>query len=225
MVLAAKAIAEDHIESGMVLGLGSGSAVAKFAKALGELIKNGKLKDLSIVPSSMQSWLLAKENSIPISKDSAHCPPALDATVDGADQISLKTRAMVKGGGGALLREKIILSSSSHSYILADSSKIVEKLNHSVPIEIVQFAAESVQEKLVRGFKAKPVLRKLDKGYPYFTESGNVILDSQFGHKVEDPLKLEQEIKALAGVIEVGIFNCKIDRFYVGNEDGSYDSH
>jgi ribose 5-phosphate isomerase A len=223
--LAAKAIVDGHLKSGMVLGLGSGSAVAKFAKKLGESISMGDLKDVSIVPSSMQSWLLAKENSIPIIQDSAHCPAALDAAVDGADQISLKTRSMIKGGGGALLREKVILSSAKQSYILVDETKISEKLNRFVPVEVVQFAVESVREKLVRSFKAKPLLRTLDKGYPYFTESGNVILDSKFQEEIVDPVRLESDLRMIAGVVEVGIFNCRVDKFYVGTRNGSFESH
>jgi ribose 5-phosphate isomerase A len=225
MILAGKTVAEKHVKNDMVLGLGSGSAVAKFAKALGESVRKGCLKDLAIVPSSMQAWLLARENSLPLYADSAHCPTNLDAAVDGADQIALSSRSMIKGGGGALLREKIILTSAKHSYILVDSTKVVEMLNKPVPIEVVQFAVSTVQEKLQREFKAESVLRKLDKGYPFFTESGNIVLDCKFGERIRDPLKLEQQLKSIPGVIEVGVFNCRIDKFYVGGQDGSLESH
>ncbi len=225
MILAGKPVAENHVKNDMVLGLGSGSAVAKFAKALGESVRKGSLKDLAIVPSSMQAWLLARENCLPLFADSAHCPRTLDAAVDGADEIALASRSMIKGGGGALLREKIILSSAKHSYILVDSTKVVEMLNRSVPIEVVQFAVSTVQEKLKGEFKAETVLRKLDKGYPFFTESGNIVLDCKFGERIRDPLKLEQQLKSIPGVMEVGVFNCKIDKFYVGGQDGSLESH
>jgi ribose 5-phosphate isomerase A len=226
MVLAAQTLAQNHVNSGMIIGLGSGSAVAKFAKALRSLIGKGRdLKDISVVPSSMQAWLLARENSLPLFQDSSHCPPSLDIAVDGADQVSFASRSMIKGGGGALLKEKIILSSSKQSYILIDSSKIAERLERPVPIEVVQFAVRSVEERLKRDFKAKPLLRKLDKGYPFFTESGNLILDCQLEEDVQEPLKLEQELKSLPGVSEVGIFNCNVDKFYVGYQDGSVKSH
>jgi ribose 5-phosphate isomerase A len=225
IVLAGKTVAENHVRSGMVLGLGSGSAVAKFAKSLGELTRKGTLKDISIVPSSMQAWLLAKENSLPLHGDSAHCPRTLDVAVDGADQISLRTRSMIKGGGGALLREKIILSASKHSYVLVDSFKVVERLSRPIPVEVVQFAVGSVQKKIETDLKADPVLRKLDKGYPFFTESGNVILDCQFREMIQEPLKLESSLKSLPGVVEAGIFNCKVDKFYVAGRDGSFESH
>jgi ribose 5-phosphate isomerase A len=216
MVLAAKAVVENHIRSHVILGLGSGSAVAKFAEALGKALAEGKLNDVVIVPSSMQSWLLAKRHSLSLS-DSAHCPSSLDVTVDGADQIALPSRAMIKGGGGALLREKILLAASKQSYILVDSSKVKEEgfLDRSVPVEVVPFAVDSIRELLKQEFEAEPVLRTLEKGYPYFTESGNVILDCKFSRKIEDPANVELSIKNLAGVIEVGIFNCKVDKFYV----------
>ncbi len=214
--------AAKQVRDGEVLGLGSGSTVARFARALGDRIKKNNLNVL-IVPSSMQAWMLARENKLKFHPDSAHCPKILDLAVDGADQIATKSRAMIKGGGGQLLREKIILSSSRRVFILVDSSKVVRKLSRSVPIEVVQFALESVQEKLEREFNSKPALRKLDKGYPYYTESGNVILDAQFG-EVDHPKELEVSVKELPGVVEVGIFNCKVDRFFIGNQDGSAET-
>jgi ribose 5-phosphate isomerase A len=225
MVLAGKTVAEKHLKSGMIVGLGSGSAVSKFANSLGQLVKKGQLKDLAIVPSSMQAWLLAKENSLTLHADSGHCPGSLDVAVDGADQISLLTRSMIKGGGGALLREKIILSSSKHTYILVDSSKLANKLNKSIPVEVVQFAVDSVREKIQSEFSAQPVLRTLEKGYPFFTESGNVILDCQFSKELDEPMKTELSLKALPGVIEDGVFNSKVDKFYVGKRDGAFESH
>lgn len=225
MILAAKTVAENHIESGMIVGLGSGSASSKFAASLGELVKKGQLKDIAIVPSSMQAWLLAEHNSLTLYSDSAHCPDSLDAAVDGADQISLRTRSMIKGGGGALLREKIILSASKHSYILVDSSKVTENLDRSIPVEVVQFAVNSVHERIKSEFNAEPVLRVLEKGYPFFTESGNVILDCRNFDSIEEPSQLELSLKSVPGVVEVGIFNCKVDKFYVGGQNGSYESH
>jgi ribose 5-phosphate isomerase A len=149
----------------------------------------------------------------------------VDVTVDGADQVSPTTRSMIKGGGGALLREKIILSASTETYILVDSSKIVRKLDRSIPVEVIQFAANSTQEKIRRELSAKPRLRKLDKGYPYFTESGNIILDCDFPEPIEDPIRIEQSLKNIPGVVEAGVFTCKVDKFYVGNPTGDLDSY
>ncbi len=219
----AKTAAHDLIRSSDVLGLGSGSAVARFAKALGERARKESLK-ITVVPSSMQSWLLATENGLTLTNDSAHCPPVVDVAVDGADQISLSTRSMIKGGGGALLKEKIIISSAKKCYILADESKYVQKLNRSVPVEVTQFSALSVEHKVKQQLGAEPVLRKLDKGYPFFTESGNVILDCQFKESISDPVGLETKIKTIPGVVEAGIFNNPVDKFYKVNQKGTFET-
>jgi ribose 5-phosphate isomerase A len=225
LIALGRAVVENHIHSGIVMGLGSGSAVAKFAKALGSAIKNSEISGISIVPSSTQAWLVAQENSLPIHADAAHCPKSLDLAVDGADQISLRTRSMIKGGGGALLREKIILTASSHSYILADSSKVANELSHPVPLEVVPFAIESVEEAISKRLNGVPSLRKLDKGYPFFTESGNLILDCQFARTISDPLESEKTLKSIPGVVEAGLFNCPVDKFYVASKDGSIESY
>lgn len=213
----------DLICSGDVVGLGSGSTVARFAKALGIRIEKESLK-LSIVPSSTQAWLLAKENGLPLSQDSAHCPTSLDIAVDGADQIAISSRSMIKGGGGALLREKIIISSSKKCYILADQSKYVLHLARSVPIEVVQFSLVAVESKIRSSLGGTCELRKLDKGYPFFTESGNLILDCRFGESISDPIALESRVKMIPGVVEVGVFNCRIDKFLRANQDGTFDA-
>ena len=222
-LLAVAERATRQVRDGDVLGLGSGSTVARFAKVLGERVKKDKL-DVCVVPSSMQAWILARENGLEFLPDSAHCPNSIDIAVDGADQVATKTRSMIKGGGGQLLREKIVLASSRRTFILVQRAKVVERLSRSVPIEVVQFALETVQEKLKRDFDAKAVLRKLDKGYPYYTESGNVILDAEFRGEVKDPKSLEATVKGIPGVVEVGVFNCKVDKFFIGNQDGSVEA-
>jgi ribose 5-phosphate isomerase A len=219
----AQSAAKDLITKGSVLGLGSGSAVARFAKALGDRVKRESL-DITVVPSSMQSWILANTNSLILANDSAHCPPEIDIAVDGADQVALSTRSMIKGGGGALLKEKIIISSAKQCCILADESKFVEKLNRPVPVEVTQFSTLSVEHKLKTTFGANPVLRKLDKGYPYFTESGNLILDIELKEPISDPQGLEKKIKTVPGVVEAGIFNNPVKTFYRANQNGTFDS-
>ncbi len=215
--------AENLLKNGDTLGLGSGSAVARFAKALGERVKKEALK-ISVIPSSMQSFLLASENGLEFSKDTAHCPETIDVAVDGADQISLPTRSMIKGGGGALLKEKIIIAASKKCYILGDDSKFVDALLRSVPVEVTQFSYLSTGSMIRRKYGAETVLRKLEKGYPYYTESGNVILDCQLKSAIADPKILEREIKSIPGVVECGIFNEKVEAFYRANRDGSFDS-
>lgn len=220
----AESAARELIRNSDVLGLGSGSAVARFARALGERVKNEGLK-ISIVPSSMQSWLLAKENGLTLSTDSAHCPASVDVVVDGADQISLSTRSMIKGGGGALLKEKILISSSKKCYIIADESKYVDRLTRSVPVETTQFSVLPVEQMIRKQLGGEPILRRLDKGYPFYTESGNVILDCKFELGISDPAALEAKVKTIPGVLEVGIFNSNVNKFYRANQDGTFDSH
>jgi len=217
----AEAVAGSLSENDL-LGLGSGSAVARFAKALGRRVKTEQLK-IHVIPSSMQSFLLAQENGLELARDTARCPEAIDVVVDGADQISVSTKSMIKGGGGALLKEKILISASKKTLILADQSKYVKKLSRSVPVEIGQFAYLRLTGEIHRKFGAEPSLRKLDKGYPYYTESGNVILDCQFREEISSPRDLERELKMIPGVVECGIFNSEVDKFYRANQDGSVD--
>jgi len=206
-----------------LLGLVSGSAVAKFARALGKRVKSESLK-IFVVPSSMQSFLLTRENGLELARDTARCPESIDAVVDGADQISVSTRSMIKGGGGALLKEKILISASKKTIILADQSKYVKRLDRSVPVEITQFSYLKVAGEIHRKFGADPALRKLDKGYPYYTESGNVILDCQFREEISSPRDLERELKMIPGVVECGIFNSEVDKFFRANHDGTFDT-
>ena len=137
----------------------------------GERVKKESLK-ISVIPSSMQSWILATENGLNLVNDSAHCPAIVDVAVDGADQISLATRSMIKGGGGALLKEKIIISSAKKCYILADESKYVKKLNRSVPVEVTQFSALSVEQKMKKQLGAEPSLEKTGQGIPILHRIG-----------------------------------------------------
>jgi ribose 5-phosphate isomerase A len=211
------------VHNGDLVGLGSGSTVAKFAIELGKRVRSESLK-VSVVPSSTQAWILANDNGIPVAQDSAHCPPKLDLAFDGADQISVATRSMIKGGGGALLKEKIILSCSQKNYILADYNKYVLELDKSVPVEVIQFSVSSAEEKLKQNFPCIPTLRKLDKGYPFFTESGNLILDCQFKMPMTDALSLERRIKIIPGVVEAGLFNCRVEKFYKATPDGSFET-
>jgi len=220
----AKTCADELVTNDIILGLGSGSAVARFAKALGERSKKESLR-IKVVPSSIQSWMLARENSLDMAGDTSHCPETIDLTIDGADQIAIGRRAMIKGGGGALLKEKIIISASKSCYILGDESKFVPVLSRSVPVEVVQFAVVSAGKLISEEAGAKPELRKLEKGYPYDTESGNIILDCHFKGPIEDPVGTERKIKSIPGVVECGIFNSKVHKFFRAKKDGTFDSN
>jgi len=218
----AEAVAQS-LTAGDLLGLGSGSAVAKFARAFGQRIRSESIR-IEVIPSSMQSFLLARENGLELARDSARCPESIDVVVDGADQISLSPRSMIKGGGGALLKEKILISASKKTFILADHTKFVRMLNRSVPVEVTQFSYLRAEAEIRRKFGADPVLRRLDKGYPYYSESGNIILDCQFKEEISAARDMERELKMIPGVVECGIFNEEVERFYRANQDGSFDT-
>jgi ribose 5-phosphate isomerase A len=146
--------------------------------------------------------------------------PDIDIVFDGADQIDAKFN-MIKGGGGALLREKIVISAAKRVVIVADESKFVQSFNRPVPIEVHPMARSTVYRKLSE-MEAKPTLRALDKGYPFVTENGNVILDTTFP-SITDPKKKEIELKSIAGVLEVGLFTRRADVYYKARSDGTFE--
>ena len=129
---------------------------------------------------------------------------------------------MIKGGGGALLREKILISAAKKVVIVADASKFVQSFSRSVPIEVHPMARSILSKKLAE-MGGQPLLRTLDKGYPLVTENGNLILDTFFP-SISDPKKMEGELKNFAGVLEVGLFTRRADIYYKAKEDGSFET-
>lgn len=198
-----------------VVGLGSGSTVGFIVKEMAKLPDKGSVE---FVPTSLQIKLEAEKSSLRIADENTI--PDMDIVFDGADQIDGKYN-MIKGGGGALLREKILISAAKKVIIVADASKFVEFFSRSVPIEVHPMARSLVSKKLEQ-MKGKPVLRKLDKGYPFVTENGNLILDVLFP-AITEPKKMELELKNIAGVLEVGIFTRIADIYYKANSDGSFE--
>ena len=128
---------------------------------------------------------------------------------------------MIKGGGGALLREKILISSAKKIVIAADEGKFVKSFSRSVPIEVHPMARTAVGDKLQKA-GGRPAMRTLDKGYPFITENGNVILDTTFA-SIQDPRRMEVELKSIAGVMEVGIFTRRADAYYKAKSDGTFE--
>ena len=199
-----------------VVGLGSGSTVGFIVKEMAKLPDKGSIE---FVPTSLQIKLEAEKSSLRIADENTI--PDMDIVFDGADQIDGKYN-MIKGGGGALLREKILISAAKKVIIVADASKFVEFFSRSVPIEVHPMARSLVSKKLEQ-MKGKPVLRKLDKGYPFVTENGNLILDVLFP-AITEPKKMELELKNIAGVLEVGIFTRRADVYYKAKSDGSFET-
>ncbi len=192
--------AASHIRDGMIIGLGSGSTVASFLDLLSQRVKSNDL-NIRVIPTSLQIKLKAEELGFEIADHTLI--PYIDLVYDGADEIDADLN-MIKGGGGALLREKIVMYAAKKSIILASANKFVDRLNMKVPVEVLPFARSYVIDRL-KDMNGKPSIRMLNKGYPFITENGNIILDTDFGI-IEEPYRLEEEVKHIAGVIEVGIF-------------------
>jgi ribose 5-phosphate isomerase A len=189
---------------GMTLGLGSGSTVAALLDELSPLVM-AKQRRIVGVPTSTQIEMVALRNGITLAPFSG----SVDLVIDGADQVDAGLN-LVKGGGGALLREKVVMSSAKEAVVVASEDKFARRLCERgvrVPIEVVPMARESAKVKLSM-LGGVPEERLLPKGYPYFTENGNVILDTMF-EPLEDPKSFEVKLKAVPGVAEVGIFTWK----------------
>ncbi len=201
-----KAAAEkavEQVKSGMVLGLGTGSS-AKFAiMKIGQLWQAGTLTNLVGIPTSEGSTALAHEYGIPLTTLDAY--PVVDLAIDGADEIDPNLN-LIKGLGGALLREKMIESATKHFIVVADGSKVVDKLGTRapVPVEIVQFAWQ-VQARWLESLGCTPILRG-SKSQPYVTDNGNYILDCHFSNGIDHPAELAAILKSRTGVVEHGLF-------------------
>ena len=198
-----------------MIGLGSGSTVGFIVREMAELPDK---ESIEFMPTSLQIKLEAEKCSLRITDENRI--PKIDIAFDGADQIDRKFN-MIKGGGGALLREKILISAAKKVVIVADAPKFVQSFSRSVPIEVHPMARSIVSMKLVE-VGGRPVLRTLDKGYPLITENGNLILDTFFP-SIADPKKMELELKNIAGVLEVGFFTRRADIYYKAKNDGSFE--
>jgi ribose 5-phosphate isomerase A len=217
---AIKALSSDALKSvkdDYVIGLGSGRAATVLVKSLSKLIK---LKNYNIrgVPTSLQIKLTAEKGGIPLVE--ADQVEHIDIVFDGADQIDSQ-KYVIKGGGGALLRENILFSLAKKVVVMADKTKFVKNFTRTVPVEIHPLARNSVT-KSIKKLGGNAQIRSLDRGYPFFTENGNVILDCDFG-TIKNPKVLTEKIKQTAGVLESGIFLRKPDVIYRAKENGKYD--
>ncbi len=189
------------VESGMTVGLGSGSTATLWIKLLGERVRDQGL-DIRAIASSDDSERLGRSYGISF-VNFEECQ-SLDLTVDGADEIAPKL-ALIKGGGGKLLREKIVASASKRFVIVADESKQVEKLGRfPLPVEVIPMAAPLVRDSL-RGLGFTPTVRVNRDGTRYITDEGNLILDCS-ALLIENPEGIAAEIDSIIGVVEHGLF-------------------
>jgi ribose 5-phosphate isomerase A len=206
---AAGEAAAELVKSGMVVGLGTGSTVAWTIRRLGQRVKEEDLEILG-VPTSYQAEDLAISCAIKLTTLNQH--PVLDLAIDGADQVDFRLFA-IKGGGAAHTREKVVACSARKFVVVADESKYVEKLSHSVPVEVLPFASRLVELRL-RKLVGVPVLRlgKMKDG-PVITDNGNFVIDVDFG-VIADPLSLAAELSQIPGLVEHGIFD-NVDLAYL----------
>lgn len=190
----------EFVQDGMVVGLGSGSTATHFIKLLGGKVKRGlKIRG---IPSSKASEDLAKSLSIPVI-DFRQCAE-IDVAIDGADEIGPHL-ALIKGGGGALLREKIVASAAKRFIVVADSSKVVPLLGKfPLPVEVIPMAAPLIEKK-IRALGIRSRVRQAKSGGDYITDEGNLILDCECG-EIQDPEALAAAIRAMVGVVEHGLF-------------------
>ena len=207
-----------EVESGMKLGLGTGSTVAFFLEALAQRMKDGEVTDVVGVPTSLRTEEACRSLGIPLG-DLRDLSP-LDLCVDGADEVDPHLNA-VKGLGGALLREKMVAQASGRFVIIADLGKEVAKLGtrSPLPVEVVPFQWPC-HERFLNDLGASPELRLTESGDPYVTDNQNFILDCHFSSGIDDPEALGRALEGRAGVVEHGLFLGLAEAAFLGTPDG-----
>jgi ribose 5-phosphate isomerase A len=209
--LAARA-AVQLVESGNIVGLGSGSTATYAIRFLAERVREG-LKIVGI-PTSQKTKQLAEQLGIPLSTLEEH--PQIDIDIDGADEIDAQLN-LIKGGGGALLREKVVASASRRFIVVAESTKLVARLGKfPLSVEVIPFA-ESVIQTHIEALGAPVSLRRYAYGNPYVTDEGHHILDCNFG-EIADPPELAQKLRSIPGVVEHGLFIDMAEMAFVGKD-------
>jgi ribose 5-phosphate isomerase A len=204
------------LQHNMVLGLGTGSTADHFLQALASHLKNGKLSNIIGIPTSHQSEKRARELGIPLTTLAQHPQP--DLTVDGADEIDPQLN-LIKGLGGALLREKIVAQNSLKLLIIADSGKCVTHLGTQspLPVEVTPFGHES-HVLFFQKLGAVSTLRKCSDGSTFVTDNGNYIYDCQFS-QIADPVALEAALASRAGIVTCGLFLKMAEIALVGDNE------
>ncbi len=215
------------VESSMVVGLGTGSTAAFAIAALVRRVRDEGLR-IEAIPTSERSGELARAGGIPLTDFGRH--RHVDLTIDGADEIARGSLHLVKGLGGALLREKIVASASRREVIIADAAKLVDRLGTHVPVpvEVAAFGWQATAARLARlgaGVTLRPGVASGDRpggaadAAPFVTDGGNLVLDCRFG-AIEDPAALAQALQAIVGVLETGLFIGMATEAFVAGPDG-----
>jgi ribose 5-phosphate isomerase A len=195
--------AADYVQHGMVVGLGSGSTAAYATLAIAERLRDGVLRDIVAVPTSEETAILARREGIPLIDLDER--PAIDVTIDGADEVDAQLN-VIKGMGGFLLREKIVAYATHRQIIVADDSKYVERLGTlgPVPVEVVRFGWRHTEAALART-GATTIRRIKHDGTPFITDEGNYIIDCRYPG-INAPYELTTTLNAIPGVVDNGLF-------------------
>lgn len=227
----------DEIKSGMIVGFGSGSTFAFALEMIAQKIKSGELKDIKGVPSSIETEKRARELGIDVislnqvSSTQHQASKIIDVTLDGADEVypersegssdeGSRSFNLIKGGGGAHLREKILFQNSKRTVVIIDDSKLSDELGSKslLPVEVIPFAVE-VEKKFLESLGAKVSLRLDEDGSDYITDEGNLILDADFG-AIKNLVELNNLLNNRAGIVEHGLFLDAASVVYCASNDG-----
>lgn len=206
--------AADRVKSGLIVGLGTGSTTAYTIQFLGERLKSGELKDIKGIPTSFQAEVLAKQYGIPLTTLDA--VDHIDIAIDGADEVDPQ-KNLIKGGGAAHTREKIVDYLAEQFIVVVDSSKLVDRLGSSfpVPVEVIPMAITPVMQAIEK-LGGKPELRMgVKKAGPVITDQGNMVIDVKFD-AIDQPAELEKTLNNIPGVLENGLFINVTDLVLVG---------
>ena len=209
--------AVDYVQSGMVVGLGYGSTAIHALRLIGQRIRQGELEGIQAIPTANLIAGEARKAGIPLTSLKEHS--RIDVTIDGADEVDPALN-LIKGGGGALLREKIVAQATILEVIVVDEKKLSPVLgtNFDLPIEMIPFGLRPL-EAYMRSLGAEPTLRTKPDGAPFVTDGGNHILDCHFG-PIDDAYALSAELKSRAGIVEHGLFLDLASEIIVAAGDG-----
>lgn len=206
-----------YVVSGMVVGLGTGSTAYYALQRISELLATGELENIYGIPSSIHTAQEAQKMGIPLSSLDDH--PRISVTIDGADEVDPQLN-LIKGGGGALLREKILAQNSKREIIIVDQTKLVRQLgsSHPLPVEVLPYACRS-EMNFLESLGAQVTLRTNKDGSTYKTDQDNLILDCRFG-PIAEPDQLAAALSSRAGILEHGLFLALASQVIVASEDG-----
>jgi ribose 5-phosphate isomerase A len=209
--------AVQFVQSGMTLGLGTGTTAIYATRRISELYRSGQLRDIVAFATSRAVWHEAVRMGIPMLTEDL--PQAIDVTIDGADEVDPHLN-LIKGGGGALLREKIVAQASRREIIIVDESKLSPQLgtHWPVPVEVLPYGWQS-QARYLESLGAEVTLRQTADGSEFCTDQGNIILDSRFG-PIADLTGLAEKLAARAGIMEHGLFLNLADDIIVAGPGG-----